>query len=332
VENENLPLVSIGVPVFNGESKLSLALDSLLDQDYPNLEIVISDNASTDSTQDICQKYALKNSCIKYSRSEKNLGVVWNFNRVFELATGKYFVWAAYDDQREKSFVSACVEGLEKDPEAVLCQSHVEIFAEGRENILCATHLDSFEGVVGLVERYRETLIHVPAVAIYGLMRSSAMRKTRMFRKTMGTDLAFIQDLSLYGNFIQVPKVLFNYSGRQKWNTVHQDYYAFTGKKKKPWWYLPFVVVFCDHWGRVACSPFSFKSKLRLWSILIGYEIRRLTLRAVIKVLGRLCPEKWKERLGTAIYWRWLHSPNIKPGSAEYFLDRVIKPTLGWWR
>ena len=53
------PLVSIGVPVFNGEKTLAWALDSLLGQDYANLEIIISDNASTDTTAEICEKYVL---------------------------------------------------------------------------------------------------------------------------------------------------------------------------------------------------------------------------------------------------------------------------------
>ncbi len=326
------PLVSIGVPVFNGENGLARALDSLLGQDYVNFEIIISDNASTDATAEICGKYVLKDPRVNYSRSEKNCGAIWNFNRVFELSSGKYFMWAAHDDQREQSFVSACVEKMEQCPEAALCQAHTATFIEGREEMLCIAHLDSFEGVTGLVERYRETLKRFPATAIYGLYRSSAIRKTRMFQKVIATDLAFIQELSIHGNFVQVPKVLFNYFGREKWNTVHQDYRVFFGKEKKPWWYLPFVVVFCNHWKRVACSAVPFGVKFRLWGVLIEHETGRLALRVLIKVAGRLCPDRWKAKLGCAIYWRWMHSPNVQVGCADLFLERVIKPRLGWWR
>ena len=107
MENEKSPLVSIGLPVFNGEKSLAQALDALLDQDYSNLEIIISDNGSTDRTSEICEEFLKKDTRIKYYRSSENLGSNWNFNRVFDLSSGKYFMWAAHDDMRELSFVRA---------------------------------------------------------------------------------------------------------------------------------------------------------------------------------------------------------------------------------
>ena len=332
MENKNQPLVSIGVPVFNGEKGLAHALDSLLKQDYPNLEIIISDNASTDTTPEICEKYARKDSRVKYCRSEKNLGVAWNFNRVFELSSGKYFMWAAHDDQREPSFVSSCIEKMELSPDAVLCQAHTAMFMEGREEMLFVAHLDSFEDLTGLVERYRETLKRFPATAMYGLYRSSAMHKTRMFQKCIATDQAFIQELSIHGEFVQVPRILFKYIVRKKWHTVHQDYRTFFGNGTKPWWYLPFVVLFCDCWKRVACAPIPFSIKLHLWNVLIKNEVGQVALKILIKVIGPLCPQRWKEKLGCAIYWRWMYNPNVKVGCENLFLEREIKPRLGWWK
>lgn len=327
-----MPLVSIGVPVFNGEKGLAAALDSLLAQDYPNLEIIISDNGSTDNTPGICGEYVLKDQRVKYFRAEENLGVVWNFNRVFALSSGKYFMWAAHDDRRERFFVSACVEKMEQCPEAVLCQVHTAMYIEGRDELLCVAHLDSYEGVVSLVERYRETRKHFPATAIYGLYRSDAMRKTKMYQKCIATDLAFIQELSIHGQFVQVPRILFNYFGRKKWNTVHQDYRVFFGKDTKPWWYLPFVALFRNHWNRVAQAEVPFSVKCRLWWILLEYELGQTALKILVKFLRVFCPERWKEKIGCAIYWRWMHSPNVRVGCEDLFLQRVIKPKLGWWR
>lgn len=332
VQISTMPLVSIGVPVFNGEKGLARALDSLLEQDYPNLEIIVSDNASTDATPEICREYASKDSRVKYCRSEKNLGSVWNFNRVFELSTGKYFMWAAHDDQRELSFVSACIEKMEQCPEAALCQAHTASFIEGREELMCVNDLDSFDGVTVLAEQYRETLKRFPATAIYGLYRSSTMRRTQMFQKCIATDMSFIQELSIHGKFVQVPKVLFTYFGREKWNTVHQDYKIFFGKEMKPWWYLPFVALFCDHCQRVAHASIPFHIKLRLWAVLFEHEIGQVALKVLIKVVGLLFPERWKEVLGSRIYWRWMHNPNVKVGCSDLYLERVIKPRLGWWR
>ena len=67
-------------------------VDPLFWQDYSNLEIIISDNASTDSTQQICIGYSKKNSRVKCCRLDENLGAIWNFKRVIELSTGKYFM------------------------------------------------------------------------------------------------------------------------------------------------------------------------------------------------------------------------------------------------
>ena len=276
MKNVNHPLVSIGVPVFNGDKLLAQALAALLHQDYNNLEIIISDNGSTDTTSNICKEFVNKDTRVKYFSSEENFGLSWNFNRVLELSSGKYFMWAAHDDLREPSFVRACVEKMEQCPEAVLCQTHTATFIEGRNKKMCVANLNSFESVTGLIERYRETLNNFPATAIYGLYRSSAMRKTRMFERVIATDLAFIQELSIYGNFVQVPQVLFNYVGRKKWNTIHQDFKAFLGKDRKPWWYLPFFVLFCNHWSRILTAELTFSIKLRLWWVLIENEIKHI--------------------------------------------------------
>lgn len=326
----NQTLVSIGLPVYNGEKGLARSLDSLLAQEYPHLEIIVSDNGSTDATRAICQEYASKDARVKYHRSDVNRGAVWNFNQVFALSTGKYFMWAAHDDVRAPTFVSECVARLESSPNAVLCQAHTATFIEGRSEQLCSVDLDSFEGVSGAVERYREVLDSFPATAIYGLYRSSALRKTRMLRQSVSSDLALIQELCIYGDLVQVPKVLFTYYGREKWNTVDQDYRAFFGKEKKPWWYLPFLVLFLDHTTRLARADVPPRVKVRLWSELVTHQAARLSVKALVKTTGKVCPERLKDWLGGKMYWRWMHSPNVKVSDRSLFKMRVIRPSLGW--
>jgi glycosyltransferase involved in cell wall biosynthesis len=332
MENVNSPLVSVGLPVFNGEKGLATALNALLSQDYINLEIIISDNGSTDRTSEICEEFLEKDPRIKYYRSSENHGSSWNFNKVFDLSSGKYFMWAAHDDLREPSFVRACVEKLEQFPEAVLCHTHTEMFIENRKERLCFAHLDSFDGVTGLVERYRETRKHFPAIAIYGVYRSAAMKKTHMLQPSVASDIAFIQELSIYGSFVQVPEVLFTYIGRETWNTIHDDYKNFAGKDRKPWWYFPFIIHFFDHWRRVARSELPFGLKACLWSLLIYHELRQILLKILIKSCRRICPVAMREKLASVIYDRWMKGPNLVIGCEELFLDRVIKPMVGWWR
>jgi glycosyltransferase involved in cell wall biosynthesis len=92
------PLLTIGVPVYNGAKYLRQALDSLLAQSYENFELMISDNASTDQTGDICRSYAAKDERVRYYRNLLTVPINDNFHRVLTLASSDYFMWAACDD------------------------------------------------------------------------------------------------------------------------------------------------------------------------------------------------------------------------------------------
>ena len=114
------PSVSIGLPVFNGEALLPQAMDSLLSQTFTDFEIIISDNASTDGTQKIAQKYAAQDTRVSYIRSAVNEGPAANFQRAFSASRGKFFMWAAHDDLWEPEFIEELVILLENSPESSL--------------------------------------------------------------------------------------------------------------------------------------------------------------------------------------------------------------------
>lgn len=116
----SLPLVSVGLPVFNGGRYLGEALRSIQAQNHPRLEIVISDNASTDETPEICRAAARQDSRIRYERNPLNIGPLANYCRVVERARGEYFLWAADDDERDPQYVSRLVAALEQNDQAVL--------------------------------------------------------------------------------------------------------------------------------------------------------------------------------------------------------------------
>ena len=90
IMSNNKPRISIGMPVFNGEKFIAETLDSLLTQTYSDFELIISDNASTDNTEQICRKYASKDPRINYFRNKSNFGAAKNYNRVFKLSSGEY--------------------------------------------------------------------------------------------------------------------------------------------------------------------------------------------------------------------------------------------------
>lgn len=330
--SEPLPLVSLGVPVFNGEKELARCLDSLLRQDYPNLEIVISDNGSTDRTPQIGERYTRIDSRVRYFRAELNRGLVWNFNRVFELSSGKYFAWTSHDDEREPSFVSMCVERLEQQQDAVLSTGRVAVSIEPSDEIVYVAHFDNFAGQADAVTRYREALTSLPPPAFYGLYRSSAIGRTRLFQRVLGTDLAFLHELVIHGPLVPVPEVLMRYRARPSWNNVDQDARAYLGVDSKPWWYVPFVVLFLDQCSRLVHAPIPAHVKVRLGAVLVRHQGRELARRVVIELAGAVCQERYKERLARTICHRWFTNPNVTVIREDVFFERVCKPQMGWWR
>ena len=99
------PRVSIGLPVYNGANWLPETIDSILGQTYSNFELVISDNASTDTTQEVCEGYALRDARVRYERLPENLGAAFNYNRVFERSVAPYFKWAGHDDLLDPAYL-----------------------------------------------------------------------------------------------------------------------------------------------------------------------------------------------------------------------------------
>jgi hypothetical protein len=210
------PLVSIGMPLRNAERHLNEALDSLLAQDYENLELIISDNASSDATESICRDYAARDNRVSYHRAEANLGAVRNFNRVFELAKGDYFMWAAHDDTRGAQFVSSCVAALNDHPEAVLCCTKVGFIDEDSQEVqpwfdLVPAAGKTHRARVGAIARSRYWL------DFYGLIRRSALAQTRLAQPVWGFDVVVGMELCMRGELLVIPERLFFYRiNRQK--------------------------------------------------------------------------------------------------------------------
>ena len=119
------PLVSIGMPVYNGERWLQRALDSLLLQDYDNFEIIISENGSTDDSYKICCGYAAEYENIRLIRQQNTIPLIDNFSEVLGRASGKYFMWAAVDDNWDAAFVSNLTEKLESNESFAVAQAGV---------------------------------------------------------------------------------------------------------------------------------------------------------------------------------------------------------------
>jgi len=241
--NIDKPRVCIGLPVYNAEKYLFGAIDSILSQTYTNFDLIISDNASTDGTQEICQIYANNDSRVKYFRNEINVGAVPNFNKVFELSSSEYFKWAPYDDLIEPQFLSQCVEALDSNPDAVLCYSRVRIIDEN--GVFDVDYNPGpYTGFSDPQKRFHNLMLHPEyAVQQMGLIRSVALSRTGLYRSFPSSDEILLAELALFGAFYEIPDRLYLYrrhKGQSTQGKQRDRIYFFdtslTGKILLPTW------------------------------------------------------------------------------------------------
>ncbi len=206
----NHPLVSIGLPTYNGARYIREALDSLVAQDYPSLEILVSDNASTDGTPAIVEEYAARDARIRVFRQERNIGAPANFNFVFRETTGPLFMWAADDDRWEPSYVSECVAALLGSPSAVLaCTRVVFLDPSGMPRAGVPPLIDNPDLSSPAVERRVHILLSRGGwYTIYGVIRREALASTRLYLEGFGADVVLTLELALLGPFVRVPEPL----------------------------------------------------------------------------------------------------------------------------
>jgi len=204
------PLLSIGLPVYNGSRHLREAIESLLAQDVSDLELVISDNASTDETPAICAEYASKDSRVRYTRNEKNIGAAANFNRAFELCSGTYFMWGSDDDVWDPRFARACLTELEHHPAAVLCTSQV-VLIDDDGAARPETYRTGSTGSMAVEQRVHDLLSRPLWYDMYSVFRSAALRTTGLYSPSFGGDVHLLLELTLLGDFLAVPDALLKY-------------------------------------------------------------------------------------------------------------------------
>jgi len=224
------PLISIGMPVYNGALFLRQALDSLCSQTFTDIELIISDNASTDDTESICREYARNDQRIRYDRVTENQGSVTNFNRLVGLARGKYFKWAAADDICLPTYLESTLGVLESNPEVVWAHSQFgkidlhgavlsadDPIAEGLALSSEAGFPRDHHASAERHRRFRGVLLGTAWCAdIYGLIRKSALDSSVPMAVCFGSEKVLIGELALRGVYREVPQALF-------YQRVHAD-------------------------------------------------------------------------------------------------------------
>jgi glycosyltransferase involved in cell wall biosynthesis len=206
---DSSPLVSIGFPVYNGEKFLGRALDSILAQDFNDLEVVIADNASNDNTRLICEDYARRDPRVRYFRNATNIGVNPNHNRVFELSRGKYFAWTAHDVEQLPGMLGRCVREITLAPSNVvlvypLCAlvTHDGLPTGDEQPSIASEDPRPHRRASTVIRQIKYVTQH------FGLIAADALRKTRLNGSYASADYVLTVELAMLGMIREIPEAL----------------------------------------------------------------------------------------------------------------------------
>ena len=237
------PLVTVGIPVFNGENYIARVFKLIYEQDYTNIEILFSDNNSSDNSRSIIRELAVQYGNVRLISSETNKGALANINSLFTNAEGKYMLLASLDDAWSHNFVSNSVKALEDSPSASLCIPRVKMCLGPEKTIVYSIRLkrNYFSGFQLL--RFWRTLTAFPSAGWYGLYRISAVRTVGPIPVSFAGDLIFLQKLSLLSEFIYCETSILTFEMREKWNTRKMDLSFFYGNAEMPIRLPPFLIV-----------------------------------------------------------------------------------------
>jgi glycosyltransferase involved in cell wall biosynthesis len=207
-DRSETPLVSLGVPVFNGEQFLVECLDGLVAQDYTDIEIIVSDNGSTDATQEIVRDFCSRDERIVYERHEENRGAAWNYNNCVHRSRGAYFSWTAHDDVRPPKFVSASIEGFRS------------VGGDAASVYGTSDFIDETGALIGPDEdelHVRSSRPHVRLAAalasvnfaapVFGLLARDVLDRTRLIDSFAASDYVLICELAMLGPIVQIEEM-----------------------------------------------------------------------------------------------------------------------------
>ncbi len=204
----SVPRLSIGLPVYNGENFLAESLESLLGQSYEDFELIISDNASTDGTADICRRYMKQDSRIKYVRQPRNIGCGPNHNVLVAQARGELFKWASHDDLYARDLMERCIEALDEYPHVVLAHSWTAMIDSSR-TVTKAVRYPLASDSLRAPERFLSALFANGGDDDGGVIRLSVLRRVRPHDSYHHADRTIVTEINLHGPFYQVPGWLY---------------------------------------------------------------------------------------------------------------------------
>ena len=224
--------ITIGIPVYNGEKFVSEKISSIINQDFNDFELIISDNGSTDSTKEICEKFTSLDKRIRFFSHKKNMGPNWNFNFILEKAKGKYFMWTSVDDEILSGFIVKNISILETRNDVICSISQVKPYGEKTDYLIGKNEVKLFEKIKknlirsftpmknfstsGVYEKKIRTYLKLRGhqQVFYGIFRTNQIREFFVSEFVTGFDLATMLNALKFGDFFVLDEVLnYRYDG-----------------------------------------------------------------------------------------------------------------------
>ncbi|WP_161597766.1 glycosyltransferase family 2 protein [Fluviispira multicolorata] len=245
-EKLTLPLVTMGLLTYNHQSSKIIgpelfieALNSLVNQDYVNKELIIMDDFSTDGTYELCQEYANRYSFVRLYKNDKNLGVMNNLEKLFQKLSGEYFVWVCPDDHYATNYLTLCINQFIKNTNAVLITTAVKVSYDNGD-IRHFRYFDflrnlPFRKMVRNILRCKDSLgknVEYQQIIHSGMVKANLIPKIYCRVEFYGMEYAWFINAMIWGDIdyidkvsyfrndfsisyeIKNPEIYINYSGR----------------------------------------------------------------------------------------------------------------------
>lgn len=296
------PRLALGLPVFNGSNYLADALDSILSQTFTDFELIISDNASTDRTADICKAYSARDNRIRYFRQDRNIGGPANYDAVFHAAKSPLFRWCAHDDLIGERYLETCVAALDANPDAVgaIPAEIRDIDASGATTAVDTNDMDpKGAGTAERFDYYVSQGYHKPSFSpLFSVYRRSALEKSQLYGNFRASDRVLTCEMLLHGRIV---------STEGSYLSIRRHAQQFTSNYHQG----------DDYWA-AWLDPKSAKKDFYLRDIPYSYGLAKAVMRAPLSLGDRAGAFKtvlkfaWERRKNVLAETKWWFAVNAK--------------------
>ncbi len=296
------PLVSIGVPTYYGEQTINRALDSLISQTYTNLEIIISDDNSTDRTIEICNEYKNKDSRLSLHCNSHRVGAVNNFNRTLQLSKGEFFFWNAQDDYRHASYIEKCVARFLADDTLVYCHSRYSDEVSGNKHSAKTHSISEIVSDDDACRRfYSAYKSFIGSTAFYGMYRRSQLGSKLLWQDFIASECCIFNACLLEGGIDEIEEILFFYSGREQVRSIAEHYSFLSHTAKGSTFFSPYSRYVYESLKTILSSSLTTWPKIKLGLILIRYEALNVPTKLIFRGLRELFGASVSNKFASAV-------------------------------